>query len=59
MDQQKRDELITKIDTNVDWLIKIQGNHLRHHDKLLFWGLGIVTTLIIALCATIFSLITN
>lgn len=59
MDQQKRDELITKIDTNVDWLIKIVGNHLQHHSKLLFWGLGLVTTLIIALVATVFSLITK
>ncbi len=57
MNDQERDERIVKMDTNIDWLIKMVGNHLQHHSKLLFWGMGIVSTLIIALAATVFSLI--
>ncbi len=59
MNDQERDEHITRIDTNVGWLIDIVGNHLQHHSKLLFWGLGVVTTIIVALVAVIFSLITK
>ena len=57
MNDQERDEHITRIDTNVGWLIDIVGNHLQHHSKLLFWGLGVVTIIIVALVTTIFSLI--
>ncbi len=59
MNDQERDERIVKMDTNIDWLIKMVGNHLQHHSKLLFWGMGIVTALIITLAGTILSLISK
>ena len=57
MNQQDRNELITRIDTNVEWLMKIVGNHLQHHSKLLFWGLGIVGMLTVGLILALVSLV--
>lgn len=50
-------DLLVQAVNDICWLKKIMGNHLQHHSKLLFWGLGIMATLVIALAATIFSLI--
>ena len=55
MNDQERDEHIIRMDTNIKWLMKIVGNHLQHHSKLLFWGMGITGTLVVALLLVIIA----
>lgn len=42
MNEDERDKLLTKIDTDVCWIKKILSNHLSHHKKLEFALLGII-----------------
>lgn len=54
MDEKDKADL-TEIKTDVKWLVKIMSNHLEHHSKLLFWGLGIMSTLVITLLLVVIT----
>ena len=49
-----RDLLIQAVN-DICWLKKIMGNHLQHHSKLLYWVLGIMGSLIIAMVLLIIT----
>ncbi len=49
-----RDLLIQAVN-DICWLKKIMGNHLQHHSKLLYWVLGIMGSLIIAMALLIIT----